>query len=80
MCLAELLAESPVRRRRVAQDSGKTEQQCPSKLWFTSAILPNFEACTTIMTGKPTCSSTIPNASSYEELDGCNAKWINANT
>ncbi|MCI23166.1 signal recognition particle 54 kDa protein, partial [Trifolium medium] len=60
----ELLAESPIKRKRVARDSGKTEQQ----------------KSTTIMSGKPTHSSTISNACSDEETDGCNGRWIIANT
>jgi len=93
----ELLAESPSRRKRVALDSGKTEQQvsrinflsnfylfCHSGLrscgFCTGAILSNFEKYTTIMSGKPTCSSTISNACSDEETNACNGRWINANT
>ncbi|XP_027349288.1 signal recognition particle 54 kDa protein, chloroplastic isoform X2 [Abrus precatorius] len=45
----------------------------------SSDILPNLEECPTIISDKPACSSTIPNACSYEEPDGCNGKWITSN-
>jgi hypothetical protein len=92
----ELLAQSPIKRKRVAKDSGKTEQQvrmnflsnfsflCLSDLRgcgsCTGAMLYNFEKSTTIMSGKPTHSSTISNACSDEEINGCNGRWIIANT
>lgn len=30
--------------------------------------------------GEPTCCTTLPNACSYEEFDGCNGRWIHSCT
>lgn len=85
----ELLAESPARRKRVAQDSGKTEQQV-RKINFLVLCLKDvisllvFRFLTwriyIIIVGKPSGSSALPNACAYEKSDGCDGRWIYSNT
>ena len=78
----ELLAESSQRRKRVAQGSGKTEQQ----VWIaaTSRFLKFWQVLNEIyflasIIGESTCCSTLPNACSHEEFDGYHGGWIYSN-
>lgn len=83
----ELLAESPERRKRVAKDSGKTEQQVGSQsdlrlISFKCQNTTNKRFSTMLLfvvwSGERTCSTDIPNESENEELDGSNGRWINS--
>lgn len=67
----ELLAESPARRKRIAQESGKTEQQVEKFLNFVlfHSLLQNITQIRKMVngyyfciSGEPTCCSAFPNA------------------
>ena len=73
----ELLAESPERRKRIAKDSGKTEQQVLYS--FTQKLVQISDkkiqvVVVVVCSGEPACSADISNESEDEELDGSNGR------